>query len=182
MLDLLDSTAAAGGTMIGQTHTREFQSVLSFETTLPFDRLPEWRDVRAQPLDAQRVALRDPDVRARLVDAAARGGYARAIGAEARPPDYDWIRVFDSPTPPYRTVADIATERGIDPALAMIDIALEHDLDQFFLQPFGNEDPREVLSDAAPSAYGRRDVRHRRARVADHGLVDPDPSPRVLGA
>jgi N-acyl-D-amino-acid deacylase len=145
MLELLDATAAAGGTMIGQTHVREFQSVLSFETRLPFDSLPEWREVRAQPLDAQRVALRDPDVRARLVEAATRGGYARAIGAEARAPDYDWIRVFDSPTPPYRTVAEVAAERGIDPALAMIDLALEHDLDQFFLQPFGNEDPREVL-------------------------------------
>jgi N-acyl-D-amino-acid deacylase len=144
-LELLDSTAAAGGTMIGQTHVREFQSVLSFETTLPFDRLPEWSDVRSRPLDAQMAAFRDPDVRARLVDAAARGGYARAIGAEARPPDYDWIRVLDSPTPPYRTVAEIAAQRGIDPALAMIDVALEHDLDQFFLQPFGNEDESEVL-------------------------------------
>ena len=145
MLQLLDSTTAAGGTMIGQCHTREFQSVLSFKTRLPFDRLPEWSDVRAQPLDFQRAALRDPDVRARLVDAATRGGYGRAIGAEARPPDYDWIRVLDSPTPPYRTVAEVAAERGVDPVLAMIDLALEADLDQFFLQPFGNEDPNAVL-------------------------------------
>jgi N-acyl-D-aspartate/D-glutamate deacylase len=144
-LALLDSTAAAGGTMIGQTHVREFQSVLSFETTLPFDRLPEWSDIRSRPLDAQRAAFRDPDVRARLADVAARGGYARAIGAEARAPDYDWIRVFDSPTGPYRTVAEIAAERGIDPTLAMVDVALEHDLHGFFLQPFANEDPDEVL-------------------------------------
>jgi N-acyl-D-aspartate/D-glutamate deacylase len=53
--------------------------------------------------------------------------------------------VLDSPTPPYRTVAEVAAERGVDPVLAMIDLALESDLDQFFLQPFGNEDPNAVL-------------------------------------
>ena len=146
MMRALDDTAAAGGRMIGQANPREFQGVLSFQTTLPFDRLPEWRELRARPLDEQAAALRDPDVRVRLVEAAGRGGYARAIGAEARPPDYDWIRVFDAPIPPYRTVAEVAFSRGIDPVLAMIDLALEHDLVQFFLQPFGNEDPDMQLA------------------------------------
>jgi N-acyl-D-amino-acid deacylase len=146
MLRALDTTAAAGGTMIGQANPREFQGVLSFQTTLPFDRLPAWQELRARPLAEQAVALRDPELRARLVEAANAGGYARAIGAEARPPDYDWIRVFDTPTPPYRTVAEVARERGVDPVTAMIDLALETDLQLMFLQPFGNEDPDMQLT------------------------------------
>jgi N-acyl-D-aspartate/D-glutamate deacylase len=146
MLDNLDATAAAGGTMVGQTHVREFQAVLSFKTRMPFDRLPEWNELRSLPLDAQRAAFQDPEVRARLVDAAGRGGYARAIGAEVRAPEYAWIRVFDTPIPPYRTVTEVAAERRVDPALAMVDLALEHDFDQFFLQAFGNEVEDEVLT------------------------------------
>ena len=87
MLRALDDTAAVGARMVGQANPREFQGVLSFQTTLPFDRLPEWSELRARPLDAQAVALRDPDVRARLVDAAGRGGLRardRRRGAAAR--------------------------------------------------------------------------------------------------
>ena len=144
-LGLLDSTAAAGGRMFGQTHSREFQGVLSFKTSLPFDPLPGWRELRAQPLDSQAAALRDPAMRARLVDEARRGDYGQAIGAEVRAPDYDWIRIFDSPLPPYRTVAERAAERGVDCVSLMIDLSLEAEFDQFFLQPFNNLDLDRVL-------------------------------------
>jgi N-acyl-D-amino-acid deacylase len=46
-LDLLDQTAAAGGRMFAQVHSRALTVVLSFKTTLPFDRLPVWQEVRA---------------------------------------------------------------------------------------------------------------------------------------
>src|SRR5437879_6350699 len=39
-LDLLEDTAAAGGRMFAQVHSRALSSVLSFKTQLPFDRLP----------------------------------------------------------------------------------------------------------------------------------------------
>ena len=145
MLGLLDETAAAGGRMFGQTHAREFQGVLSFRTALPFDPLPVWRELRAQPLEAQHAALRDAGTRKRLIEEAQRGEYARAIGAEVRPPDYDWIRIFDSPLPPYRSVADVAAERGMDPAALMLELCLESNLQQFFLQPFANQDQDDVL-------------------------------------
>jgi N-acyl-D-amino-acid deacylase len=41
--DLLDETARAGGRMFAQVHSRALSVLLSFETRLPFDRLPEWR-------------------------------------------------------------------------------------------------------------------------------------------
>src|SRR5439155_14189427 len=62
---LLAETAQAGGRMVGQVHSREFLSVTGFKTTLPFDKLPTWRDVRSRSLDAQRAAFTDPHVRAR---------------------------------------------------------------------------------------------------------------------
>jgi N-acyl-D-amino-acid deacylase len=69
-LDLLEDTAAAGGRMFAQVHSRALTVLLSFETSLPFDRLPVWRELRALPLAEQRVRLRDPELRRRLVEAA----------------------------------------------------------------------------------------------------------------
>jgi N-acyl-D-amino-acid deacylase len=84
--------------------------------------------------------LRDSEVRQRLVEAAREPSDHRAIGTEARAADYDWTLVFDTVEGPHRTVAEIARERGQDPALTMIELALEKDLDLFFLQPIANED------------------------------------------
>ena len=120
--------------------------MLSFETTLPFDRLPGWAAVRSRPLDEQAVALRDPDTRAALVAEALGADYGRGIGAEVRPPDYDWLRVVDAPLPPYRSVAEVAADRGTDPVTTMIDLGLESGLRQLFHQPFGNRDLDAVLT------------------------------------
>jgi len=145
MLDLIDRTAAAGGRMFGQAHAREFNVVLSFKTQVPFDGLAEWKEFRSWPLDEQKIALRDPSMRAKLLDAAKHGSWPKGVGAEARKPDYDWIRVMDSPLPPWRSVAGVAAERGVDPAELMIDLAVESDFEQFFLQPILNGDQDVVL-------------------------------------
>ncbi|MEA3216808.1 MAG: N-acyl-D-amino-acid deacylase [Acidimicrobiia bacterium] len=145
LLDLLDGTAARGGRMFGQAHAREFNVVLSFKTQIPFDALPEWKEMRSWPLDEQKRALRDPSMREKLLAAARDGAWPKGVGAEARKPEYDWIRVMDSPTPPYRSVAQLAAERGVDPAECMLDLAVESDFEQFFLQPILNGDPDVVL-------------------------------------
>ena len=142
---LLDETAAAGGRMFAQVHSRSLAVVLSFETRLPFDRLPEWREVRQRPLDEQRALLRDPEVRRRLVKAAAEAEYGRVVGAEARKPDYEWTMLMEDPCGPHRPIAEIARERGVDPVEAMIEVALERDLKAFFVQPLFNENFDDVL-------------------------------------
>ena len=90
-------------------------TLTGFSVRLPFDKLPVWRELRSLPLAAQKAALNDPARRAHLVDEALHGRYGEAIGAEARAPSYDMLRVFDQPDGPYRTVADIAGERGMSP-------------------------------------------------------------------
>jgi N-acyl-D-aspartate/D-glutamate deacylase len=131
--------------MFAQVHSRALSVVFSFETRLPFDRLPEWREVRQRSLDEQRGLLRDAEVRRRLVKAAAEAEYGRAVGAEARKPDYEWIMLMEDPCGPHRSIAEIARERGVDPVEALIQVALERDLKAFFVQPLFNENLDHVL-------------------------------------
>ena len=136
-LDMLDRTAAQGGTMIGQSHTRGTTVMTSFLTTLPFDKLPQWKGFRGQPLEQQKAQLRDPAIRARLVEEARNGDYGRAIGAEARKPDWRRMRVLLDMVMPNPRVGDLADERGLDPVELMITMALERDFNLFFIENTG---------------------------------------------
>ena len=144
-LSLLDETAAAGGRMFAQVHSRSLSALLSFKTQMPFDRLPVWKELRALPLAEQRRRLHDPELRRRLIEASGASDGRRPVGAEARAADYDWLLVFDTVEGPHRTVAEVARERGQHPAETMIDLALAKDLDLFFLQPVANEDQDYAL-------------------------------------
>ncbi|HTS52400.1 MAG TPA: amidohydrolase family protein [Burkholderiales bacterium] len=144
-LALLDETAAAGGRMFAQVHSRSLSALLSFRTQLPFDRLPVWKELRALPLAEQRRRLRDPQLCRRLVEASGEHDSRKPVGTEARPADYDWLFVFDTVEGPHRTVAEIARERCQHPAETMIDLALEKDLELFFRQPLANEDQDYAL-------------------------------------
>ena len=139
-LDLLDETAAMGGRMFAQAHSRSLSALLSFKTQMPFDRLPVWKELRRLPLGEQRQKLRDPELRMRLVEASSERDGKKALGTEARPTDYEWLWVFDTVEGPHRSVAEVARERNQHPAETMIELALEKDLDLFFLMPVANED------------------------------------------
>ncbi|HEY6300656.1 MAG TPA: amidohydrolase family protein [Candidatus Binatus sp.] len=142
-----DETAAAGGRMFVQVHSRSLNVLLSFETNMPFDRNPAWREIRRLPLAEQEAALRNPDVRRKLVQAAGERSRSeeRAVGAEARGANYNWIFPLDRPTPPYRSIAEIAAAENKDPVDVMIDLALEKNLKKFFLQTLVNENQDHVL-------------------------------------
>jgi N-acyl-D-aspartate/D-glutamate deacylase len=139
-LDLLDETAAMGGRMFAQAHSRSLSALLSFKTQMPFDRLPVWKELRQLPLAEQRQKLRDPELRKKLVEATAERDTKKALGTEARPGDYEWLWVFDTVEGPHRSVAEVARERQQHPAETMIELALDKDLDLFFLMPVANED------------------------------------------
>lgn len=145
VVELLERINAAGGKSWGQVHTRQFGILLSFETKLPFDGLPEWRDLRTLPLEEQAAKLRDPELRRRLVEAAENGDYGQSIGAEARRPVWHEVFPVETALPPFRSIQSIASERGISPMNALIDLALEKDLRGFFMQSVANQDQSRVL-------------------------------------
>ncbi|MGO9451805.1 MAG: N-acyl-D-amino-acid deacylase family protein [Candidatus Binataceae bacterium] len=142
-----DETAAAGGRMFIQVHSRSLNLLLSFETVMPFDRIPAWREIRKLPLAQQEAALRNPETRRKLVEAAhdRSGDSERGVGAEARSANFKWIFPLDRPTPPYRSIAEIADAEHKDPVDVIIDLALAKNLKQFFLQTLVNENQDHVL-------------------------------------
>ena len=144
--DLADETAAAGGRMAIQAHSRALNVLLSFEGNTPFDKWDVWKDIRSLPLEQQKAKLRDPAIKRALVDVA-KAPYKgpRIVGAEARPPDWDWVYLMDTMSNDPKRMSDVARERGVHPVEAMIDIALEHDFKVFFRQPIANEDQDDVL-------------------------------------
>jgi N-acyl-D-amino-acid deacylase len=144
-MDLLDETAAAGGRMFAQVHSRGLNVVLSFKTQMPFDDLPAWKPFRALPLAEQARQLRDPETRRRLVAGVNDRPDRRALGTEARPFPYEWIFLYDSVEGPHPTIEQIARQRGVDPVEAMIDLALERNLERFFIHPVANEEQDNVL-------------------------------------
>ncbi|MCH9670386.1 MAG: amidohydrolase family protein [Gammaproteobacteria bacterium] len=151
-LAFVDETVAAGGRMYGQTTTRSINALFSFESYMPFDQLPSWKALRALPLAEQKARLSDPELRKRLVadEAAMRprdnvfqGGGAATT--DPRRPDYGNLYALKGVDWDDPTVEELAKARGQHPVEVMIDVALEKDLDQFFLQPLVNEKPDHVL-------------------------------------
>ncbi len=144
--DMTNEAALEGGRMSIQVHSRWIANVQSFETTTLFDRNPVWRDIRKLPLEEQEAALRDPEMRRKLVAAAYQDPDGpRAVGAEPRRAEFDWFFLMDRTTPPYRSIAQIAAEQNKDPVEMIIDLALEKHLKCFFLQPLVNENQETVL-------------------------------------
>ena len=144
--DLLDETATAGGRMFAQVHSRGLNNILSFESATPYDNWELWSDIRALPLEEQKVRLGDPATKAKLVEIANREYTGpRIVGAEIRPPDWDYVFPMDDMSYDKPSMAQIAKEKGVDPVELMIDMALERDLKMFFRAPIANENQDHVL-------------------------------------
>ena len=145
--DLLDETAEAGGRMFAQVHSRSLSTLLSFEGNLPFDTWDVWRDFRSLSLGEQMARLRnDAVLRARLVEVASQPYTGpRVVGAEARPPEWDYVYIMDDMVFDKPSMAQQAAQRGVHPVELMIDTALAHDFKVFFRQPIANEDQSHVL-------------------------------------
>ena len=144
--DLLDETAAAGGRMFAQVHSRALNNILSFESNLPYDNWDVWRDIRALPLAEQKAKLQDPIIRAKLIEIANQDYTGpRIVGAELRPPDWDFVYPMDDMVYDKPSMAQIARERGVDPVELMIDMAVEKDMKMFFRTPIANENQDHVL-------------------------------------
>ncbi len=144
--DLLDETVAAGGRMFAQVHSRGLNNLLTFESNLPFDSWEHWEKFRTLPLEEQKNQLNDPVIKAKLIEVASREYTGpRIIGAELRPPDWDYIYPMDDMAYDKPSMAQLANRKGVNPVELMIDMALEKDLKMIFRSPIANEDMNEVL-------------------------------------
>lgn len=144
--DIIERTCRQGGRMFAQVHSRALNVLLSFETQLPFDRWDLWRDMRKLPLGEQKKWLLDADKRRRLVEIASKPYEGPAVvGAEARPPEWDWIFAMTDMKGPHKSMAELARQRNTHPVELMIDMALERDMKFFMIQPIANENQAEAL-------------------------------------
>ncbi len=144
--DLVDETAAAGGRMVVQVHSRALNVLLSFKSNTPFDKWDVWKDLRTLPLDEQKAKLRDAAFKAKLVEVASREYKGpKIVGAEPRPPNWNFVYPMANMDYDQPNMADLAQQKGVHPVELMIDLALEHDFDIFFRQPLANENQDHVL-------------------------------------
>jgi N-acyl-D-aspartate/D-glutamate deacylase len=120
---------ARGARVWPQMQTRPID--ISFSLLRPslfFARLPRWVRILRQPLEARIAALRDPETVEKMVADLGPDGGERMMGRLV-------VRGGDGAPAELtgRTLSDIARDRGEAPALALINLSLEHGLDVAFL-------------------------------------------------
>jgi N-acyl-D-aspartate/D-glutamate deacylase len=121
------STAAAnrGATVVALTLPHTMKIRLSFEHGAVIDGLPGWREVFALDIPERMERLADPEVRRRL-DLAAHSEEAGILAALANWRNLVIDETFSEANAGLagRTVGDIATERGLDPFDALVEVVL----------------------------------------------------------
>jgi len=120
---------ARGARVWPQMQTRPID--ISFSLLRPslfFARLPRWVRILRQPLEQRIAALRDPDTVEKMVADLGADGGERMMGRLV-------IRGGDGAPDELtgRTLSEISKARGEVPALALINLSLEHGLDVAFL-------------------------------------------------
>ncbi len=140
MLERLSAATARGLPMKAQVCGRPVGILFGFELTLnPFSHHPSYREIARLPLAERVERLRDPGFRARLL--------SETTGA---PPGFsanmprNWPMMFlmgeapDYEQPPERTVAAMATARGVSPEALALDHMLSHGGRGMLYLPFLN--------------------------------------------
>ena len=100
---MVDDAVAAGAKVLVQATASWSGSLRSFETDTPFDRYPVWNEFRKLPLEEQERGLRDPSLRARLVDSVKstkRSDDPSLPNFMRRDVDWEWVFPQDKPMPP----------------------------------------------------------------------------------
>jgi N-acyl-D-aspartate/D-glutamate deacylase len=128
-LSLSDRAAERGARIVALTLPHVMRIRLSFLSGFVLDGLPGWRDTMHLPVAERLRALSDPDVRQRLKASAdsPEAGMLRGLANWGR---LELAETFAPSTQEYtgRTVADVASERGVDPFDALLDIVVADEL------------------------------------------------------
>ena len=185
LLDFLDEAAAAGGRVIAQTHCRGISVLLSLKTRLPFDLIEAWHHLRGLPVEEQLRILADPEQRGPLVEAAVEADYGRwtGVGAQARPPDFEGIKVYERGSAPQ----SLSGRRGPatpDASGRSHDRSVRRFAGEPALHTAQSVSPGRVHVAAGPAAPEGGDdlLGLGRPSQPDRRFVDPHPPSRVLGS
>ncbi len=141
-LAALEDQAKRGARLYGQSMPRTFDiNIRLAESSFILLALPAWAELMRLPLPERLAGFRDPTRREDLRNQAVLLGpllFVLTVGRTARPEN----KRFEG-----RLVADIATERGVTPADAMIDLACDDDLQtEFCMRNFVHVDPEGVTA------------------------------------
>ncbi|HSB86199.1 MAG TPA: amidohydrolase family protein [Ilumatobacteraceae bacterium] len=127
VIELAKLENARGALLRPQTTARSVGVLFNLDTRTPFDRVAAWRELRSMRNGKKLIALRDPAMRAKLIEA-----------AESTPPTVDLAQLFvvnpldgergaRYDLDPATSLAAIAEQRGISAAAAYIELQLETD-------------------------------------------------------
>ena len=138
LLGMIADANAAGQKMTGMVLTRPTGIMLGFEISQnPFINCPSWGEVAHLPFAARLAALRDPSLRARLLEETPRDPVLTnrlrrwdRIFPLGDPPDYE--------PAPERSIGAEARRAGIDPAALAYDRLLENDGRTILYRPLSN--------------------------------------------
>ena len=150
-MKFVDETVARGARVYGQTTTRPIIALFSFKSYMPFDQLPSWKSFRSESLERQRSMLEDPSFRRVLVKEEEmmeeKGTEFQGGGAattDPRKPEYDKLYALKGVDLNDPTVAQLSREFRKHPVDVMIDLSLESNFNQLFVQPLVNENQDHV--------------------------------------
>jgi N-acyl-D-aspartate/D-glutamate deacylase len=138
LLGMIADANAEGLPMTGMVLTRPTGIMLGFEISQnPFVDCPSWGDIAHLPFASRIAALRDPSLRARLLDEAPKES---ALANRLR----RWDRIFPLGDPPdyepspERSIGAEARRLGVDPAGLAYDRMLENDGRTILYRPLSN--------------------------------------------
>jgi len=138
LLDRIETANAEGLRITGQVRGRPTSTLLGFELSEnPFLGCPSWRELADLDIGSKVAALRDPALRARLLDEP--GGTPAQIKRFR-----DWERIFlfgdppDYEPHPDKSIAAEATRRGMRPEELAYDLMMERDGRAILYHPMTN--------------------------------------------
>jgi N-acyl-D-aspartate/D-glutamate deacylase len=138
LLGMIADANADGLPMTGMVLTRPTGIMLGFEISQnPFVDCPSWGDIAHLPFASRIAALRDPSLRARLLDEAPK---EPTLANRLR----RWDRIFPLGDPPdyepspERSIGAEARRLGVDPAALAYDRMLENDGRTILYRPLSN--------------------------------------------
>jgi N-acyl-D-aspartate/D-glutamate deacylase len=130
---------AAGADVWPQITCRPLTFQMTMADPFTFNTVAAFSSLMDAPLDERLAAYRNPEWRHRAQDELVHGRIFR--------PNWDVMTVAESRDHPElegRSVASIATERGVEPLEAIVDLAVEEDLTTRFRSILANDDEEMI--------------------------------------